>query len=157
MKILAGKLISMIIFALAMITISAIVSIGISVILAPTIDVSTKMWFSSAGIEFIYTTFVNVIISVVGYGIIGMVLGLLLRSPISAISFGVLWLLIVETLLIAVKNSLQSWMPGYQLSTIASGGSADVTYTHALTVGGLYVGVGAIIASILFVRRDVAN
>jgi hypothetical protein len=86
-----------------------------------------------------------------------MVLGLLLRSPISAISFGVLWLLIVETLLIAVKNSLQFWMPGYQLSTIASGGSADVTYTHALTVGGLYVGVGAIIASILFVRRDVAN
>jgi hypothetical protein len=115
------------------------------------------MWFSSAGIEFIYTTFVNVVISVVGYGIIGMVLGLLLRSPISAISFGVLWLLIVETLLIAVKNSLQSWMPGYQLSTIASGGSADVTYTNALTVGGLYVGVGAIIASVLFVRRDVAN
>jgi hypothetical protein len=147
----------MVIFALAMITISAIVSIGISAILAPTIDVSTDMWFSSAGIEFIYTTFVNVVISVVGYGIIGMVLGLLLRSPISAISFGVLWLLIVETLLIAVKNSLQFWMPGYQLSTIASGGSADVTYTHALTVGGLYVGVGAIIASILFVRRDVAN
>jgi ABC-type transport system involved in multi-copper enzyme maturation permease subunit len=157
MKILFGKLISMIIFALAMITISAIVSIGISAILAPTIDVSTDLWFSSAGIEFIYTTFVNVVISVVGYGIIGMVLGLLLRSPISAISFGVLWLLIVETLLIAVKNSLQSWMPGYQLSTIASGGSADVTYSHALAVGGAYVAVGAIVASILFVRRDVAN
>ena len=51
MKILIGKLISMIIFALAMITISAIVSIGISAILAPTIDVSTDLWFSSAGIE----------------------------------------------------------------------------------------------------------
>ena len=157
MKILFGKLISMIIFALAMITISAIVSIGISAILAPTIDVSTDLWFSSSGIEFIYTTFVNVVISVVGYGIIGMVLGLLLRSPISAISFGVLWLLIVETLLIAVKNSLQSWMPGYQLSTIASGGTADVTYTHALAVGGAYVAVGAVVASILFVRRDVAK
>ena len=157
MKILFGKLISMVIFALAMITVSAVVSIGISAILAPTVDVSTKMWFTSAGIEFIYTTFVNVIISVIGFGIIGMVLGLLLRSPISAISFGVLWLLIVEILLIAVKNSLQSWLPGYQLSTIASGGSADVTYSHALAVGGAYVAVGAIVASILFVRRDVAN
>jgi hypothetical protein len=115
------------------------------------------MWFTSAGIEFIYTTFVNVVISVIGFGIIGMVLGLLLRSPISAISFGVLWLLIVEILLIAVKNSLQSWLPGYQLSTIASGGSADVTYSHALATGGAYVAVGAIVASILFVRRDVAN
>jgi ABC-type transport system involved in multi-copper enzyme maturation permease subunit len=157
MKILFGKLISMIIFALAMITISAIVSIGISAILAPTVDVSTDLWFSSAGIEYIYTTFVNVIISVVGFGIIGMVLGLLLRSPISAISFGVLWLLIVEILLIAVKNSLQSWLPGYQLSTIASGGTVDVTYSHALAVGGAYVAFGAIVASILFVRRDVAN
>ncbi|MEY3636171.1 MAG: hypothetical protein RL147_600, partial [Actinomycetota bacterium] len=30
-------------------------------------------------------------------------------------------------------------------------------YKNALTVGGIYVGVGAIIASILFIRRDVAN
>ena len=157
MKILFGKLISMIIFALAMITISAVISIATSAILAPTVDVSTDLWFSSAGIEYIYTTFINVTISVAGYGIIGMVLGLLLRSPISAISFGVLWLLIVETLLIAVKNSLQSWMPGYQLSTIASGGTADVTYTHALATGGAYVAIGALVASILFVRRDVAN
>jgi ABC-type transport system involved in multi-copper enzyme maturation permease subunit len=157
MKILAGKLISVKIFALIMIFLSAIVSIGTSVILAPTVDVSTDLWFTSVGIEFIYTTFINVTISVVGFGVIGMVLGLLLRSPISAISFGVLWLLIVENLLVAVKSSTQSWLPGTQLTIIASGGSADVTYSHALAVGGAYVAFGALVASILFVRRDVAN
>ena len=61
-------------------------------------------------------------ISVIGFGTIGMVLGLLLRSPISAISFGVLWLLIVENLLIAVKNSWEKWLPGAQLNAIATGG-----------------------------------
>lgn len=157
MKILAGKLIAMKVFALAMITLAALVSLTTSALLAPTVDVSTDLWFTSAGLEFVYTTFINVTISVVGFGIVGMVLGLLLRSPISAISFGVLWLLIVENLLIAVRNSLQSWLPGSQLSIIATGGNADVSYTHALTVGGLYVLVGAIVASILFVRRDVAN
>jgi ABC-type transport system involved in multi-copper enzyme maturation permease subunit len=157
MKILTGKLISMKIFALVMIVLSAIISIATSVILAPTVDVSTDLWFSSAGIEFIYTTFINVTISVVGFGVIGMVLGLLLRSPISAISFGVLWLLIVENLLVAVKSSTQSWLPGSQLTIIASGGSADVSYSHALATGGAYVAVGALIASVLFVRRDVAN
>ena len=105
----------------------------------------------------IYTTFINATISVVGFGVLGMVLGLLLRSPISAISFGVLWLLIIELLLITVKNSLQSWLPGAQLSAIASGGTMDLSYTHALTVGGVYVAIGAIVASVLFVRRDVAN
>jgi ABC-type transport system involved in multi-copper enzyme maturation permease subunit len=157
MKILIGKLISMMLFAIAMITIAAVVSIGISYLLAPGANVSTELWFTSDGVDAIFTTFVNVTISVIAFGIVGMVLGLLLRSPISAISFGVLWLLIVENLLIAVKSSLQSWLPGAQLSAIATGGAIDISYKHALGVGGIYVGVGALVASILFVRRDVAN
>jgi ABC-2 type transport system permease protein len=157
MKILIGKLISMKLFALVMITISAIVSIAISYILAPGAKVNTDLWFTSDGVHAIFTTYINVAISVVAFGIVGMVLGLLLRSPISAISLGVLWLLIVENLLIAVKNSWQSFLPGAQLSAIASGGTMDLTYKHALGVGGLYVAVGAIVASVLFVRRDVAN
>ena len=115
------------------------------------------MWLTGAGIGVIDTTFVNVTVSVVCFGVIRTGLGLLLRSPISAISFGVLWLLIVENLLVAVKSSTQSWLPGSQLTIIASGGSIDVTYSHALAVGGAYVAVGALVASILFVRRDVAN
>jgi len=157
MKILIGKLISMVIFALIMISIAAIVSVAISYILAPGAKVNTDLWLTSAGYHAIFTTFVNVTVSVTAFGIVGMVLGLLLRSPISAISLGVLWLLIVENLLIAVKSSLQSWLPGAQLDAIASGGTLDLTYKHALTVGGIYVAVGATIASVLFVRRDVAN
>jgi len=145
-----------------MIVLSAIVSIGASVILAPGAEVSTDLWFGADGREAIFTTFINVTVSVIGFGTIGMVLGLLLRSPISAISFGVLWLLIVENLLIAVKNSWEKWLPGAQLSAIATGGgptgrSAGIDYSHALLVGGIYVAVGATIASLLFVRRDVAN
>jgi ABC-type transport system involved in multi-copper enzyme maturation permease subunit len=157
MKILAGKFVSMALFALVMITIAAVVSIAISYILAPGAKVNTDLWFTSEGLDSILTTYVNVAISVIAFGIVGMILGLLLRSPISAISLGVLWLLIVEVLLVAVRNSLQSWLPGIQLSTIASGGTLELTYRHALTVGGLYVAVGAVIASVLFVRRDVAN
>jgi ABC-type transport system involved in multi-copper enzyme maturation permease subunit len=157
MKILIGKLISMMLFALIMISIAAIVSVAISYILAPGAKVNTDLWLTSAGYHAIFTTFVNVTVSVTAFGIVGMVLGLLLRSPISAISLGVLWLLIVENLLIAVKSSLQSWLPGAQLDAIASGGTLDLTYKHALAVGGIYVAVGAIIASVLFVRRDVAN
>ena len=157
MKILIGKLISMKLFALVMIVIAAVVSIGISYFLAPGAKVNTDLWFTSDGYHAIFTTFINVTISVVAFGVVGMILGLLLRSPISAISFGVLWLLIIENLLIAVKGSLQSWLPGAQLSAIASGGMLDVTYKHALVAGGIYVGIGAIVASVLFVRRDVAN
>ncbi len=162
LRVLAGKFIAMKLFALIMIVLSAIVSISASVILAPRANVSTELWFGADGRHALFTTFINIIISVIGFGTIGMVLGLLLRSPISAISFGVLWLLIVENLLIAVKSSLQNWMPGAQLAAIASGGqpigmSGGIEYSHALLVGGVYVAVGAIVASLLFVRRDVSN
>ena len=77
------------------------------------------------------------------------------------ISFGVLWLLIVENLLIAIKNcfKIDAWA---QLSAIASCGSprgttTGIDYSHALLVVGGYVVVGAAIASLLFVRRDVSN
>jgi ABC-type transport system involved in multi-copper enzyme maturation permease subunit len=156
-RLLFGKLIAMKIFALIMIAISAIVSIGISYYLSDRAKDSTDLWFTSDGFHEIGKTLLNVTISVVYFGIIGMVLGLLLRSPISAISIGVLWILIIENLLGAVKPVFLKWMPGNQLSTIAQGGSPDISYSHALTLGTAYVLLGAVIATILFSRRDVSN
>jgi ABC-2 type transport system permease protein len=156
-KLLAGKLISMKLFAILMTLVSAIVAIGLSYILAGTKDVSTALWFSADGRHAIAQTLLNVFISILGFGIIGMTLGILLRSPISSISIGVLWLLIIENIIGAVKPSTLDYLPGSQLSTIASGGTVDVSYSHALGMGSIYVGVGAIVATILFWRRDVAN
>jgi ABC-type transport system involved in multi-copper enzyme maturation permease subunit len=156
-RILAGKLIAMKIFALIMILIAAVVSIGISYFLSDRAKVSTQLWFTSDGYTEIGKTLVNVTISVVYFGIVGMVLGLLLRSPISAISIGVLWILIIENLLGAVKPVFLDWMPGNQLSVIAQGGSPDISYSHALILGTSYVFIGALVATVLFSRRDVAN
>jgi hypothetical protein len=86
-----------------------------------------------------------------------MILGLLLRSPISSISLGVIWLLIVENILIAVKASFGKWMPGNLMSTIATGGTAEVSYTHAVSFTAIYLLVGAVIVATLFKRRDVSN
>ena len=156
-RILLGKLIAMKLFALIMVAIAALVSISLSYALSNRAKVSTELWFTSDGIHAIGQTLLNVAISVIYFGIVGMVLGLLLRSPISAISFGVLWLLIIENLIGAVKPVTLDWMPGNQLSVIAQGGSPEVSYSHALTLGTLYVFVGAVVATVLFSRRDVAN
>ncbi len=157
LRLLVGKLISMKIFAIVMVMISGVVSIAIAYFLAPGAKVSREFWFTSDGWSQIIHTYVNVSISVVGFGILGMVMGLLLRSPISSISIGVLWILIIENLLGAVKKSTLDWLPGNQLQVIASGGTPQVEYSNAMTLAATYIGVGALIASILFSRRDVAN
>ena len=157
LQILIGKLIAMKVFALILVLISALVSIAISLLLAERAKVITDLWFTAEGYQAIGQNLLNVSISVIYFGIVGMVLGLLLRSPISAISIGVLWLLIIENLIGAVKPETLDWMPGNQLATIAQGGTPDVSYSHALTLGTAYVFLGAIVAAILFSRRDVAN
>ena len=144
-------------FALVMVLIAGVVSILIAYFLAPGAKVERSLWFTSDGWSQIIHTYINVSISVVGFGILGMILGLLLRSPISSIAIGVLWILIIENLLGAVKSSTLEWLPGSQLNVIAMGGTPQVSYSHGMTLAAIYIGVGALIASILFSRRDVAN
>jgi ABC-type transport system involved in multi-copper enzyme maturation permease subunit len=148
LRILGGKLIANIIFAKIMVLFSA---------LAPGAKVPTDLWFTSDGWSSIIHTTINVVLAVIGFGIFGMALGIVLRSPISAISVGVLWMLIIENLLGAVKESALQWLPGSQLNTIAAGGTETISYSHAMQVGGAYVIGISIIAAVLFSRRDVAN
>jgi len=156
-RLLIGKLASMKAFAVIMTLVGAVISIGLSYILAGSKDVSTTLWFNGDGRIEIAKTLLNVFISILGFGIIGMVLGILLRSPISSISLGVLWLLIVENIVGAVKSSTLEWLPGSQLATVAAGGTETISYTHALSLSGIYVGVALVIATVLFTKRDVAN
>jgi ABC-type transport system involved in multi-copper enzyme maturation permease subunit len=157
LRLLAGKMISMKLFALVMVLISGVVAIAIAYFLAPGAKVATTLWFTSDGWSQIIHTYINVSISVVGFGILGMIMGLLLRSPISSIAIGVLWILIIENLLGAVKSSTLEWLPGNQFNVIAMGGTPQVSYSHGITFAAIYIGVGALVASILFSRRDVAN
>ena len=156
-RILIGKLASMKTFAMVMTLVSAIISIGVSYALAGGKNVSTELWFNGDGRLEIAKTLLNVFLSILGFGIIGMVLGIILRSPISSISLGVLWLLIVENIVGALKSSTLNWLPGNQLSTIATGGSENVSYSHALSLSAIYVGVALVIATVLFTKRDVSN
>ena len=155
--LLAGKYGAMKIFALLLTVVNAIVSIGISYYLSDRAKVSTDLWFTSAGWSAIAHTLINVYISVVFYAVIGISLGILLRSPISAISIALVWILIIENLIGAVKPVTLKWMPGNQLAAIAQGGTPDISYMHAITLGISYVFVALLLSSFLFTKRDVAN
>ena len=131
-RLLVGKLASMKVFAIFMTLVGAIISIGVSFALAGGKDVNTALWFNSDGRIEIAKTALNVYISV-------------------------LWLLIIENIVGAVKSSTLEWLPGSQLATVAAGGTETISYTHALSLSGIYVGVALIIATTLFTKRDVAN
>ena len=155
--LLLGKYAAMKTFALLLAIVNAVVSIAISVYLSDRAKVSTHLWFTSEGWTSIAHTLVNVYISIVFYAIIGIALGILLRSPISAISIALVWILIIENLIGAVKPVTLDWMPGNQFATIAQGGTPLISYSHALILGSSYVLVALVLSSFIFAKRDVAN
>jgi hypothetical protein len=58
---------------------------------------------------------------------------------------------------VAVKSSLGNWMPGSLMSTIAVGGTTDISYTRSLTMVAIYLVASSAIVIALFKRRDVSN
>ncbi len=155
--VLAGKFAAMKIFALILVMINAVISIAISVYFAGQENVSTSMWFTSDGRSAILHTLVNTYIAVVFYGVTGMALGIFFRSPITSISVSVVWFLIIENLIIAVKPVTSDWMPGTQFQMIAMGGSETNSYLHAMAVSLVFVLALTIASFTTFSQRDVAN
>lgn len=157
LHLLLGKYVSMASFAIVMVILAAVVSMSLAFGLSGKANISTAAWATSEALHELAKTFGNVLLSVIAFGTVGMILGLLLRSPISSISLGVIWLLIVENILVAVKSSLGNWMPGSLISNIATGGTAEISYTHSITMVAIYLSVSTLIVITLFKRRDVSN
>jgi ABC-2 type transport system permease protein len=157
MKILAGKYVAMSLFALLMALLSLISSIVTSYIFAAHAHVNTSSWTSSSGYSILGSAFGNVLLSVMGFGTVGMILGLLFRSPISAIAIGVIWFLILENILAGLLTGTAKWLPGQNLTNLTTTQNFTFSYQHSLIMDLLYLaGAGAIVA-LLFKRRDVAN
>ncbi len=163
MKVLGGKYLAMSLFAVLIVAVSAAVSFALAFGLAGGAKVSTVLWTSADGRQATLNALVNVTVATIGFGTFGMILGLLLRSPISSIAIGVIWILIVENLLTAVVNGIDKYLPGQLLTSVSTGGSISfdgtqvMSYKYGLAGSALYVLGGAILVSILFKRRDVAN
>jgi ABC-type transport system involved in multi-copper enzyme maturation permease subunit len=157
MKILFGKLISMMFFAIVMVIFSGILAVSLSYIFAGVMDVSTTAWSTPDARAAVIRGFINVLVATIGFGIFGMILGLLFRSPISAISIGVIWNLIIEGLLAVFVTSLEKFFPGQLLSVVAQGGTEKISYQYALFVSYGFLLFGLAVVAILFKKRDVAN
>ena len=157
LTLLLGKFVSMSVFTLISVLLSAIVSVAIAFSLAGTAEVATDAWTTSAAGSELIHTFVNVLLSVIAMGTIGMILGLLLRSPISAISIGLAWLMVVENLIAAVVHHSAKWMPGQMITTISSGGDHNASYSYALIYLAIFLVISFGLVAFLFQRRDVSN
>ena len=100
---------------------------------------------------------VNLYLSLLVWGTIGLALGLVTRSAGIAIGIGVGYVLLLEAVITAAAADLAEWLPGTTISALANGGTATLGYQGALGLGLAYVAVAAVITLVVFRRRDITD
>jgi hypothetical protein len=124
--------------------------------------IDSSAWLSGDGLLAGLQAFVNVTIACIGWGVLGALLALLLRTSAAAIGIGVGYLLVGEALLsraivAPVFDVEAAWFPGEVLRIFASGGGPGSTYLRAALLAALYVTAFAAAGATAFARRDVVQ
>jgi ABC-2 type transport system permease protein len=157
MRLLAGKLLALASFTTISVLVAGVAAAGVALLVAPTQDISTSAWFTSAGWTALGAGLGNLLLATLGWGLLGTVLALVLRAPAAAVGVGLAYALPGELLVTAAWSDGARWLPGQLLDTLAQGGTAAVTYGWAGLLLALYALVAVVAGTTLFTRRDVAT
>jgi len=113
--------------------------------------------WTSAPATVLATAWVDLFLSLLVWGSIGLALATVTRSAGVAIGAGVGYVLLVEAVIAAVASDVADWLPGSILTAIAQGGAGPVSYAEACVTGGAYVAVALTAAFVVFRRRDITD
>jgi ABC-type transport system involved in multi-copper enzyme maturation permease subunit len=157
LRLLAGKLLALASFTAGALVVAGVAATAVALLLAPTRGIPTSAWFSADGLAALCSGFANLLLATWGWGLLGALLALLLRSPAAAVGAGVAYALPFELVLTTAWASGARWLPGQLLGTLADGGSAAVSYGRAAALLAVYGALVVAAAATLFTRRDVAT
>jgi ABC-type transport system involved in multi-copper enzyme maturation permease subunit len=154
-RLLAGK-------ALALAAITALgvtVAVVANLLAAPMVGasgISTDTWGTDIG-SVLANGWLNLFLSQLVWGVLGLVIATVARSAMVAVSIGVGYVLVVESLLQMIDGAPTDRLLGATLTAIAKGGTDALSYSTALAIGLAYVAIGLTVATLVFSRRDVTD
>ncbi len=155
-RLLLGKVGALLIVTAAATTVAAIVNVLAVMPAAGAAGISTAAWGTDL-IAVVASAWLNLYLSLCVWGVLGLVIAVLTRSAAVAISIGVGYVLVVESLVKLLKDVPSDWLLGTTLGAVASGGTEAVGYGTALVLALGYVTLGLVIAGAVFTRRDVTD
>lgn len=155
--LLFGKMLAVVVFMLLATAFAAVVAFGVANLMASSRGVSTSAWYTGTGFTDLLEALGRMELAVVGYSVLGLVVGQFLRSAVASVIVGFAWMIAIENIIGRILPSASKYFPGVSLTAIAANGNADanVSFDHGLVVAGIYVAVALLAAAVTFSRRDV--
>jgi ABC-type transport system involved in multi-copper enzyme maturation permease subunit len=154
-RLLTGKLAATLSFAAAALAATEIVTWIAARAIAPGKNVATSAWTSLHALGAAFTDFGAVMLWITGYALLGTTVAVLLRSVPVALAVGIAWAGPFEHLVQNAWAPAVRVFPGLLLEAFIAGGTPDITTTRALATVSVYAAVAALVAFVVFSRRDV--
>lgn len=156
LRLLAGKTAVLCGVAAGVGALATLAGAGSSWLAAAARGLEVGSWTTGEGVTSVLRTALDLGVASAAYAVLGIALGLLLRSAAAAIALAAAWLLPVESLLAAAVGDPARWLPGQLLGDVVTGGG-DVGYATALLTGGLWAAGFLAVAGRRLVARDVVT
>jgi ABC-2 type transport system permease protein len=150
--LLAGKFLAVLTFMLGAVVFSSAVA---SVVMAYARHVPTEAWTSGAGIGDLTRALGDLLLATVGFTTLGLVIGLLFRSSVTAIIVGFAYLIPIEAVVTRIAPHSATWLPGQLLEAVAAGGLAPDGFAHSVILSTIYLVAAGALATVVFVRKDI--
>ena len=154
--LLAGKVLALTAWTAAAATLALVVNTVAAPAAARAAGVSTDAW-SATGAGGLASAWLHLVLSLLVWGLLGLVLATATRSAAVAVSVGAGWVLLVEGVVGAALSGLADWLPGSVLTALARGGSDALSYASAAGGATGYAAVGLLVALLVVTRRDVTD
>lgn len=155
-RLLVGKVVALILVTAAATTVAAIVNAFAIVPAAQASGIDTSRWGTDL-ISVVMGGCLDLFLALIVWGVLGMVIAVLARSAAVAISVGIGYVLVLESLIKMIGDAPSDWLLGTTLTAVASGGTAAVAQGTALALAAAYVTIGLVVAVVVFARRDVTD
>jgi len=155
-RLLAGKVVALVLVTAAATTVAAIVNVLAAMPVAGAAGISMAAWGTDLP-SVVASAWMNCFLALCVWGVLGLVIAVMTRSAAVAVSIGIGYVLVFESLVKMVKGAPADWLPGTILGAVASGGTQAVPYGTALALAAGYVTLGLVLAGVVFVRRDVTD
>ncbi|MGL4339983.1 MAG: hypothetical protein ACRCSP_06140 [Rhodoglobus sp.] len=155
-RLILGKILALVIWTAMATSVAVAVNIAAAMPAARSAGISTERWMDDIA-STVANAWVNAFSASLVWGVIGLVLALLTRSAAIAISVGIAWILIIESIINTAFSDVGKWLPGTTLTALAQGGTDDLSFGGAALLAATYAVVGLVIALMTFVRRPITE
>jgi ABC-type transport system involved in multi-copper enzyme maturation permease subunit len=156
MSLITGKLAARVVLAAILMAVALVMGALTSALVAPSLDVDTDGWFTSAALGDGFADYGRLLVFVTMYALIGTTVALLVKSTPIALGICLLWFGPVENVLGEGRDWAQRWFPGLVMRSLVQPESPDaLSLETTLVTLSIYAVVCAGVIALVMSRRDV--